>query len=247
MRLTVLGSNGTYPTPERPASGYLITAGDTSLVLDLGPGTFPALLGTGRFPDAIVLSHGHVDHCADLLSLFNYLRFDATDSWGVPVYAPDGVMDRLAAFAGAGDDHPFHTALPHHRIAPGDVVTVGPFTLRFGGAVHPVPAVVTRVEWGRHALTYSGDTGPGGDLPDLAAGCDLLVCEATHQGAPGPDRYPYHLHAAEAGAVAREAAVHALLITHVAPSLDPAVSVAEAAAVYPGPVRHAEAGLELGL
>ena len=51
MRLIVLGSNGTYPTPGRPASGYLVTSDETTVLLDCGPGVFTALLehGVGTF------------------------------------------------------------------------------------------------------------------------------------------------------------------------------------------------------
>lgn len=247
VRLTVFGSNGTYPTADRPASGYLVASGDSSVLLDMGPGVFAALHGTGRLPDAVVLSHGHPDHCLDVLSLFSYLRFDAIDRWGLPVYAPAGVIERLAGFSGAGSDHDFFKALQPRVIEPGMVVEVGELRLRFGAAVHPVPAVCTRVEGRGKAFVYSGDTGPGGDLLDLSTGADLLLCEATHQGTPPPDRYPYHLYAAEAGAVAHDAGVRILVVTHVSPALDPEVSVHEAAAHFTGPIRAAEPGLEVGL
>ena len=89
---------------------------------------------------------------------------------------------------------------------------------------------------------YSGDTGPDGDLAAMASGADLLLCEATWQGDPPDDRYPYHLYASEAGGIARDAGVGMLVVTHVAPTLDPAVSVVEAGAVFDGPVSHAEPG-----
>lgn len=245
MRLHVLGSNGTYPTPGRPASGYLVVAESTAVLLDCGPGVFPALLATGVVPDAIVLTHRHSDHCLDVISLFNWLRFDAIDRWGIPVLAPQGVMSALAAMAGAGPDHDFHRALPERIVDTGDRVDVGAVTLEFGRMTHPVRAVGVRVAADDTTLTYSGDTGPGGDLIALADGTDLLLCEATLQGIPGTDRYPFHLHATEAGAIARDAGVGRLLVTHLGPSLDPEVSVAEAATTFAGSVAHAAPGLEV--
>lgn len=94
---------------------------------------------------------------------------------------------------------------------------------------------------------YSGDTGPGGDLLDLATNADLLLCEATHQGTPPSDRYPYHLYAVEAGEIAASAGAAALFVTHVGPTLDPATSVAEAGAVFAGRVGHAAPGTEVRL
>ena len=245
MRLSVLGSNGTYPTPDRPASGYLVASGSSSVLLDMGPGVFPAVLATGGLPDAIVLSHGHADHCLDVLSLFSYLRFDATDRWGMPVYAPAGVIERLAGFSGADPDHDFFRVLQPRLIEPGAVLEIGDLIVRIGAAVHPVPAVCVRVEGRDKSIVYSGDTGPGGDLAGLAVGADLLLCEATLQGIPGPDRFPHHLYAVEAGALAHEARVRNLIVTHIGPALDPDVSVREAASRFTGPIRAAEPGLEV--
>jgi ribonuclease BN (tRNA processing enzyme) len=245
MRLTVLGSNGTYPTAGHPASGYLVQADHTSVLVDCGPGVFPVIHASGSVPDAIVLSHGHGDHCLDLLPLFNHLRFDRPEVRSIPLYAPDGVVQRLAAFAGAGPDHDFFAVFDPVHVAPGDAYGVGTVTVSFGEAVHPVPAVVTRLEAGGSVLTYSGDTGPGGDVTELAAGADVLLCEATHQGMPAPDRYPFHLYAVEAGEVAARAGVARLIVTHVSPTLDPAVSVSEAASSFDGPVTHAEPRMEI--
>jgi ribonuclease BN (tRNA processing enzyme) len=157
------------------------------------------------------------------------------------------VVERLAAFVDAGPEHEFFKVFVPTVVRPGDTITVGDLTVAIGPATHPVPAVSFRVTGRGHSVVYTGDTGPCPELVPFAAGADLLMCEATFQGAPAVDRYPHHLYAAEAGALAVAAGVHALLVTHVAPSLDPEVSVAEAAAVFPGAVRHAEAGLEIGL
>ena len=79
----------------------------------------------------------------------------------------------------------------------------------------------------------------------LAAGSDVLLCEATSQGEPGPDRHPYHLFAVEAAALARDAGAPSLLLTHLAPGLDPRVSVREAKERFDGDVAWAAPGLEV--
>lgn len=245
MRLTVLGSNGTYPTPGRPASGYLVSTDTTTVMLDCGPGTFPALLERGVMPDAVVLTHRHGDHCLDVLSLFNHLRFDRSDVRALPLIAPQGVYGRLAEFAGAGPNHAFHDVFSRIWVEAGDEVTVGDLTLGFGAVVHPVPAVCVSVAAADRTMVYSGDTGPGGDVAGLASGVDVLLCEATHQGRIAADRYEYHLFASEAGAIASQAGVGRLILTHLAPTLDPTVSIAEAASEFDGPVDHAAPGLEV--
>lgn len=248
VRLTILGSNGTYPTPGRPASGYLVS-GAASIWMDAGPGTLMAMQERSAIADvdAIVLSHGHGDHCLDMLPLFNVLRYGPLDRDPLPVFAPEGVADRLGAFIGAGSGHDFWRVFRFASVEPGDSAEVMGVRLSFGAAVHPVPALVTRIDDGDTSLTYSGDTGPGGDLVVLGSGTDLMLCESTHLGARPSDGYPFHLHAPEAGAAARDAGAARLMVTHVAPTLDPEVAVAEAAAVFEGQVDWAAPGLEVEL
>jgi len=245
MRLTVLGSNGTYPTPGRPASGYLLEADGAALVLDLGPGTQMELAARVARPDALVLSHVHPDHCADLFALLPAMRALDRSEWGIPTFVPSGLPDRFAAFLGVDPDHAVFQVFAFEVVAGGDRRTVGPFTLRFGEAHHPVPALVTAVESGGRRVVYSGDTGPGGDLEAMAGGCQVLLCEATLQGEPPQRRYPYHLFATEAGELASRAGVGRLILTHLAPTLEPGVSVTEAASRFDGPVDHASPGMEV--
>lgn len=245
MRLTVLGSNGSYATAGRPASGYLVRSGDATLLVDLGPGVFMSLVEKVPRPDAIVLSHAHPDHCSDMFALLSWIRFGMPGSWGIPVFCPEGVPERLGAFLDVEPEHPLYRVFAFDVVFAGDRRQVGPFALEFGAANHPVPALVTSIAADGRRLVYSGDTGSGGDLEGMAQGCDLLLCEATSQGEPPSDRYPYHLHAGEAGGIASRAGVGRLIVTHLAPTLDPMVSVREAAARFDGPVDHAVPGMEV--
>jgi len=247
MRLRVLGSNGTYPTPGRPASGYLIEHGAIRVMLDAGPGTM-AVLQEVTAPaslSALVLTHGHGDHCTDVFSLFNLFRYGPDAVRGLPAFAPEGVATRLAGFLGAPPEHDFFRVFDWDQVAPGDTRRVGEIEFHFGAADHPVPTVTVAVAAAGRRLVYSGDTGPGSDLAVLAAGADLLLCEATFQGVPGEGRWPYHLSAGEAGDLARKAGVARLLVTHVAPMLDPARSIEEARAAFGGPTDWAAPGMEV--
>jgi len=216
-----------------------------SIVLDLGPGVYLSLVGRIDRPDAIVLSHVHPDHCTDLLALLAAVRARPRSEWGIPVFVPEGLPDRFAAFLGVDPDHALFHVFSFDVVAAGDRRRVGPLTLEFGLAFHPVPTLITSIGAGGRRLVYSGDTGPGGDLEAMAGGCDVLLCEATSQGEPVEGRYPYHLYAGEAGEIAARAGVGRLIVTHLAPTLDPEVSVSEAGARFDGPVVHAAPGMEV--
>lgn len=244
MKLTILGSTAGAPSRTNPASGYLVEQGDTSIWMDAGTGTFMELaarVDPGTL-DAVVVSHIHVDHCSDLFGLYGYLAFGPSGDVPVKVFAPEGAAAHLAAFARASDEHVFNHVLDIQEVSPRDEVTVGDVTLEFGEGVHPVPALVTRVEGAGKALVYSGDTGPGGDLMEMAAGADVLLCEASIGGIRDEQTYGYHLTAIEAGETASWAGVDRLIVTHIGALMDPQTSVDEASGAFAGDIAYAVPG-----
>lgn len=233
MELTVLGSSGGCPAPGNPASGYLITEGDTVLWCDAGSGTFMALMEhvDPADVDAIVVSHVHTDHCADLVAFYGYMAYGPSGQIPVPVYVPEGTVDPIAAFVRAEAEHVFFMTMDFTVVGEGDRARVGAFDLEFAETHHPVPTVATRFEAGGRSLAYSADTGPGGGFPRLAASSDAMLCEATVTGPRNVTSYEYHLNAGEAGSLAAAAGAD-LIVTHVSPTVDSARAVAEAAETY---------------
>ena len=106
MRLRVLGSAGGYPAPDNPSTGFLLETGGAKIWIDAGHGTFAELQRLADFTkiDALVLSHGHADHCVDAFALHVALRYapqGARDS-RLPLYCPPGVRENLGRFLGEG-------------------------------------------------------------------------------------------------------------------------------------------------
>ncbi|GMQ98990.1 MAG: MBL fold metallo-hydrolase [Acidimicrobiia bacterium] len=244
VRLTVLGSNASAPSRSNPGSGYLLDIDGFSVLLDAGPGVFMNLaeIMDPGLVDAVLISHTHVDHCADVLGLFTYMAYGPSGPTPIPVYGPAGLRDRLAAFAGAGPGHPFDDVLEFHAQTPGDRTEIGPADVSWGEAIHPVPALVSRIAVGSGSLVFSGDTGPGGDLLEMAGGATLLLCEATLQGIRDESTYDYHLTASDAGEIASWAGVDELALTHIPSNLDPQLSIEQAAGAFAGLVTYAAPG-----
>lgn len=244
MRLTILGSTAGAPSRSNPASGYLIEHDDTTIWLDAGTGTFMELadrIDPGTL-DTVIISHTHVDHCSDIFGLYGYLAFGPSGDVPITVYAPEGAAEHFSAFARANDEHVFNMVLSFRDVSPGDSVTVDGMKVLFGRAVHPVPALVTRIEAGGASLVYSGDTGPGGDFAAMAAGANVLLSEASIAGVRDDGTYPYHLTAIEAGEVAAAAGVDQLILTHIGALMDPNESLVEAATTFLGSIEYAAKG-----
>ncbi len=93
VELTVLGCSGSYGGVGGAAcSGYLLRGGETTVWVDCGNGTFGHLQEHVAAEDltAVVLTHGHPDHCVDIYGLHVLLRYGLGRE-NVPVYAPEGL------------------------------------------------------------------------------------------------------------------------------------------------------------
>ncbi len=193
-----------------------------------------------------MISHIHPDHCADLIALYTYLAYGPANRTALPVFLPPGTVDSLAALLRAGEGHPFFSILDFKLVDDGDLASAGPFELAFARTNHSVPTIATRFEAAGSSLAYSADTGPGGGYPDLAAGSDAVLCEATMVGTRNDDSYDHHLFAVEAGELGA-AGGGRLIVTHLSPTVDRVRAVAEAAAGYGREPELAVPGLQVSI
>ncbi|MGP3968036.1 MBL fold metallo-hydrolase [Streptomyces sp. 6N223] len=232
MRLTVLGGCGAWPTADQACSGYLVEHDGFRLLVDPGYATLPRLLrhAPAGAVDAVLVSHGHPDHCADLNPLLRARALDDDPPPALAVYAPPGATDAVLAL-----DKPGMLAQAYalHAFEPGARFDIGPFAAETTPLPHHVPNAGIRLATPGAVLAYTGDTGPSPGIPRLARGADLLLSEATYaHEVPAADA-PYLLTARLAGRYAREAGAARLLLTHLWPGTDPAAAHEAAAAEAP--------------
>ncbi|MFB7614691.1 MBL fold metallo-hydrolase [Kitasatospora sp. NPDC056181] len=243
-RLTVLGTCGAWPEAGRGASGFLLEYDGFRVVLDLGYATLPRLLEhtPAGDVDAVVITHEHPDHCADLSALCRARYFAQPRGPRVPLYCPPGVVGRVQAMEPTEDLHEVfdvHELPGNHR--------VGPFALDAALLPHHVPHAGVRLAAPGLTLAYSGDAGPDEALARLAADADLFIAGATLQGTgPGSDD-PCLMSAATAGTWAARAGARRLLLTHFWPGSDRARSAAEAGSTFTGEIVTADEGLLVAL
>ncbi|MGH3768214.1 MAG: MBL fold metallo-hydrolase [Pseudonocardiaceae bacterium] len=240
MLLTVLGCSGSVPAPGSPASGYLVRAAETSVVLDLGNGAFGALQRhLDPFTlDGLLLSHLHPDHCADVSAMTVYRRYhpNPPPHDALPLYGPRAAAERLAAAYAPSAEQRKATDLSdvYSFRCYGEKTVIGPLEVRALPVEHPCEAYALRVGHAGRSLVFSGDTGPCRQLVELATGADVLLAEASWPDRPG-NPPGIHLSGKDAGEAAAAAGVGRLLITHVPPWTDPDHVLTEARAAFDGP------------
>lgn len=229
MKLTVLGNNGTYPKVNGACSAYLISEGSYNLLIDVGNGSLAKLQNVCDLGsiNAIILSHLHFDHFADIIPLRYALetrRSKGETIQPVHVYlpsAPRWLLKELSA----------NDVFTLHQIQDRFQVTDGPLAMMFRKVVHTVPSYAVRIENGSSSFVYSSDTAVCNSLVSIAKDADVFLCEASYIG-ENASQAGHHLSALSAGYIASSAKVRRLLLTHLPNDGEVQLIVREAAQVF---------------
>jgi ribonuclease BN (tRNA processing enzyme) len=231
----------------------VIVVDSTAYVVDCGDGVARQLVGAGiplRRLRHVFITHHHSDHNADygnLILLAWTAGLDtAVDSWGPPplarmtdlyfeMNAPD-IQARMA------DERrvPLRPLVHAHELRRGGLVMRDENVTVTAALVHHppmVPAFAYRFDTADRSIVVSGDTTPSDNLVRLARDADVLVHEALYVSAVdrmvanvpnAPDLkrsiLSHHTSAEDAGYVAQSARVKTLVLSHLIPADDPAVT-----------------------
>lgn len=212
MKITVIGYWGGYPAKNEASSGYLLEYGDYRVLLDCGSGVLSELQNHlhPEELDAVVLSHYHPDHVADVGVLQHALLIQQMLSGKkktVPIY-------------GHNQDELEFGKLTYKEItkgiaySPNQPIQIGPFTFQFMQTKHPIPCYAMRIEVEGHILVYTGDSAYMEEFVDFAKDANILLCESNfYSNMDGSEAG--HMTAREAGIIANKANVQLLILTHL--------------------------------
>jgi ribonuclease BN (tRNA processing enzyme) len=249
VRLTVVGSAGTFPGPESGCSSYLLEHEGYKLLLDMGNGSMGELQKyiDLREIDAVFVSHLHGDHCLDLVTYTYARRYHPGGGSGpLAVFGPAKLEARLCnsfdrPIPGGIDD-----VFAFHVVSDSEKIELGPFHLVPRLVSHPVECYGVRVEAGGRTLAYSADSGPIDSLIDLARDADVFLAEASYlEGDENPPGV--HMTGKEAAEHATRASAQSLLLTHLVPWNPVDRVLADAESAYSGPIALATRGLQLDI
>jgi len=251
MRLTVLGSGSCELRRARSSPAYLLQAGPSNLMLDLGQGAWRRALEQGVGPvsvEGVLLSHHHPDHISDLLPLLFALNYDPlmNEQARITLVGHVGLAKVLEGLAGVFGDwvRPPERNLKTIWLEPGGKARLGQVELSAASAKHMETSLAYRLEYEGLSLVYLGDSEYDPALTAFARDAELLI---AHCAAMDTKPKPGHIGPTEAGRLAAEAGVKSLLLSHFYREVDPLKAVSAAGKQFNGRVFAAEDGLKLDL
>ena len=230
IRLHVLGAGGAVPTATHGSAAYWLDIAGHGLLLDPGPGAMVRLVRQPGAPDdvdlvpAVLLSHLHLDHTADLAPLLFALRTVlASNPAPLLLAGPRGLagfLDRLREVYGDWLQ-PRRREIRVLELTPGQAVD-----LPGGGLAETFAVAHEEQRFGQDCLgwrftdaqgrrlVYSGDSGPCATLTAAARGCDLLLVECS---TPDDLAVPGHMSPAGVIALVEAARPARVVLTHLYP------------------------------
>ena len=228
MKITLLGTGSIVPTEKRFSSGILVNAGGKLLLLDIGPGCMEKLRRAGVHPldiDAVLITHFHIDHVADLLPMIMARAYDregkpATAPKVLQLIGPKGFKRLVSKLVEEIPEFSYLTKLMRCYDYL-DITEVWEDSCEVGGVrifsrpVEHYNGVAYRLEAEGKSIVYSGDTIPDKNLVNLAKGCDLLIheCSFPHELLAGK-----HTSERQLIDIIREARPGRVAVTHMYPA-----------------------------
>ncbi|QZY53732.1 MBL fold metallo-hydrolase [Crassaminicella profunda] len=211
MKITTIGYWGAYPEVNEATSGYLLQSDDMNILIDCGSGVLSNMQNHIDLLelDAVILSHYHADHMADIYSL----------QYAIRILMDLKKREKPLYIYGYKKDKKFETLNYHHYtvacpIDENSAIKFGNLTCTFRENVHADPCFSIRVEKEDKAFVYTADTGWSDELIKFSHKADLLICEASLYN----ENYGIvsgHLTAGEAGKIAKMAEVRHLVLSHL--------------------------------
>ena len=233
MKLKVLGVKSPYGTEAHNCPGFLITEGNTKILLDCGSGTHKLL----NFPSdlnnlSVIISHLHRDHYNDIYNIqysaFVYHNQKIMEK-PVDVYLPttpknkhEDVIEEEYSFAN------------YHTINKETTLKIGDIDVSFCPTDHQIETYAVKLSCGGKTIVYTADTSFSAKdrLVQFAKNADLLISESSLLTSYGFPEINSHLTAKQAAIIAKEANVEGLMLTHFWPEELPEKYVEEAKSTF---------------
>jgi len=184
MKLTVINCQGRYPSAGHGCNSYLISHGGANIALDMGSGAVMNFLRHTEYEklSAVVLTHLHYDHIADIFSLF-YISSYRKRTRKLKVFlprTPNKIAERIA------ECQDFDIVY----IDEGMKTDIGGIRMEFYSMTHPVETYGVKLYTDK-VLSYTSDTTYNENLVRLIDGADTVLGDCCILEKDWTDKSPH--------------------------------------------------------
>jgi ribonuclease BN (tRNA processing enzyme) len=211
MKITIVGYWGSYPEEGEATTCYLLQTKNYNILIDCGSGALAAVQKYISLDDidAIILSHYHWDHIADV---FPY-QYNTAISFNI------GNRKRPLEIYGHKKDNMFDK-LKYNEYCIAKVInekTILNFDslkVSFTWCKHPVPSLAMKFEENGSEFVFSGDTEYCEGIVEISKNADIFLCECSFYDEQY-GKLKGHLTAGEVGEISQKSNVKTLVLTHL--------------------------------
>lgn len=244
LKLTVIGFWGGYPKVNAASTGYLLEHDGFKVLIDCGSGVLAKLQNVVEPEelDAVIISHYHPDHIADI-GVLQHARliqgYLGKTMANLPIY-------------GHEFDPAEYQKLTYKDITkgiayrPDERLQIGPFQVSFLKTDHPVPCYAMRFETDGKVLVFTGDSAYKEEFITFSRNADVILCECNfyaHQDGKSAG----HMNSLDAGRLAEAAKAKQLILTHLPHYGNLDDLIREASREYSGIIRLADEFLAISM
>src|SRR5690625_1657238 len=209
---------------------YVLEKDRFMLVLDIGSG------GLAKFQkyknvlniDAVVLSHYHADHIADVGVLQHAILVQSLIT---------GQKKQVPIYRHMENETQLHKLRHEYTIATtydtNNVMNIGPFYIRFLKTRHSVPCFGMRITDGRKTIVYTADSAYQSEWIKFSRDADLFITDCNFYAGQDAESAG-HMTSEEAATVAEQANVKEVILSHLPHFGDHEQLLLEAQKIYSG-------------
>lgn len=212
LKIIPIGIWGGYPNKNEATSAFLIEQDGFRCLVDCGSGVLAAVQNYTKLCelDAVIISHYHPDHIADIGVLQHAAMVGMQlKEWKAPlfIYAHDKDENEFKKLSYKG-------VTEGQAIKASETLELGPWQVSFCETVHPVYCLAMKFTANGQTAVFTADTSWKEELIGFSQGADLLVAESNLY-----EKYigiiQGHLSGSQAGELAERAGAKRLLLTHL--------------------------------
>ncbi len=242
MKIKVLGSGTAIPSLKRVSSAYLVVTDRRNVLIDIGPSVVRRLLEfdyTVDDIDAVLLTHFHVDHTADLSTFFfacNYGEVQRTKplllGGGQGIHRFYSNLSRLFPWIS-----PKSYELSISNVL-GKSIEIGEISVQAAKVNHNRESIGIRLESGTFkSVVFSGDTDYSANLARISREADVLVADCAFP----EKKVKGHLNLEFLDKIVKKVQPKKVVLSHLYPDWD------EFRGILHAPYLMAEDGMEIEL